>query len=163
MWNLVGEAANELVARDRADLGPLFHDNVQIGTRDAPKCDVLFLYCALDASGRVSGQPFSMRDAIKAAGARIAVLASEIPAESMPDSDLSAGSDWRANIVITLDRNGEHFGRFFKELFSQMQAGVSMLMAWVELAPQGPVQGNDLPVTICLPEAGHIAFGPRSA
>jgi hypothetical protein len=33
-------------------------------------------------------------------------------------------------------------------------------MAWVELAPQGPVQRDDIPGTICLMEAGQIAFVP---
>jgi hypothetical protein len=167
MWNLIGDAAGDLLARDRAELGPLFPNSVQVGAQSAPKCNVLFLYCALDASARISGHPTSMRDVIKAAGAHIAVLAADIPGALLSNREfgqsLSARSDWPANIVITLNRNGEHFGRFFRELFSQMQAGVTMPMAWVELAPQGPHQRSDIPGTICLMEAGHIAFGPRKA
>ena len=68
---------------------------------------------------------------------------------------------WAANVVITLSRNGEHFGRFFRELFGQMFAGTSMPMAFVDIAPQGPVQPKDIPGTIALMEAGHIAFGPK--
>jgi hypothetical protein len=94
-------------------------------------------------------------------GARIAVIASETAPERLPyaDSDRGPAGDWRANIVFTLARKGECFGRFFHRLFSRMQDGMSMPMAWVELAPQGPVQPEDIPEAICLPEAGHIAFG----
>ena len=167
MWNLIGDAGAALLAQDQADLGPLFANSVQVGTQSVPRCNVLFLYCALDASTRVAGQSFSMRDVIKAARAHIAVLAADIPTAVLSSREfgqsLSARNDWPANIVITLNRNGEHFGRFFKELFSQMQAGVTMPMAWVTLAPQGPVQRKDIPGSICLMEAGHIAFGPKKA
>src|SRR5215813_2382839 len=125
MWNLIGDAGAALLARDQADLGPLFPNSVQVGAQSVPRCNVLFLYCALEASTRVAGQSFSMRDVIKAAQAHIAVLAADIPPALLQSGEfgqsLSARSDWPANIVITLNRNGEHFGRFFKELFSQMQ------------------------------------------
>jgi hypothetical protein len=164
--NLIGDAANSLVTRDRADLSPLF-SSVQTGTQSIPKCNVLFLYCNLDSAARISGHPFSFREAIKAAGAHVAVMASELSPETLSNREfaqgLTAKGDWPANIVITINRNGDFFGRFFRDLFSQMRAGTSMPMAWVNLAPQGPQQKSDIPATIALMEAGHIAFGTKKS
>jgi hypothetical protein len=165
--NLSGSAGKALVEQDRAALNSVFGNNIEVAERTVPKCNVLFLYCALETSGRVTGLSVSFRDVIKGAGAHIAVIASEVDPGLLSNAEfgksLSARSDWPANIVITLSRNGAHFGRFFRELFTHMQAGVSMPMAWVRLAPQGPQQPNDIPGTIALMEAGHIAFGPRKS
>lgn len=162
--NLIGDAANSLVERDRADLSPLFA-SVQVGTQSVPKCNVLFLYCNLEGAARIVGQPFSLREAIKAAGAHVAVIASDVPPIllSRPEfgQALMAETDWPANIVITLRRNGDFFGKFFRDLFSQMRSGTTMPMAWVDLAPQGPQRNKDIPATIALMEAGHIAFGTK--
>jgi len=41
-----------------------------------------------------------------------------------------------------------------------MKRGVSMPVAWINLAPQGPVKEQEnLPSTIFACEAGQIAFG----
>jgi len=160
--NLAGEAGNELMARDYAALEFVFNGNIQIANRNLPRCNVLFLYGALDASGRLAGNSFTFRDVIKGAGAHIAVLASELPPDLLSHPEFMKGlpgnGDWPANIVITLRRNGEHFGRFFHQLFTFMLAGTSMPLAWVQLAPQVREQRTDVPVTISLMEAGHIAF-----
>jgi len=151
--------------RDHAVLNDIFRDNIEIAIRTLPKCDVLFLYCALEASGIVAGSSRNFRDLIKSAGAHIAVIASDIQPALLSNPkfkrELSARRDWSANVVLTLNRNGEQFGRFFHQLFSLMSAGITMPMAWVQLAPQGPQQRRDIPGTICLMEAGHIAFGPE--
>jgi hypothetical protein len=64
-----------------------------------------------------------------------------------------------ANIVFTLDRRNESFGKFFYALFDRMRAGEDMLMAWVRLAPQGPVtSGGDNPGTLLIAEAGKLSF-----
>lgn len=163
--NLAGAAGQSLMAQDRASLDDLFKDRTQVADRTLPRCNVLFLYCGLEASGGVTGTSFTFRDLIKGAGAHVAVIASDIQPALLQNPEfgkaLSANKDWPANIVITVNRNGDHFGRFFHGLFAQMRAGVSMPMAWVELAPQGPHQPSDIPGTICLMEAGHIAFGPQ--
>jgi hypothetical protein len=40
-----------------------------------------------------------------------------------------------------------------------MRQGEDMVLAWVQLAPQGPVHAQaDNPATILLPEAGKLAF-----
>jgi hypothetical protein len=163
--NLAGNEGKDVMAKDRAALEDIFRDNIQIADRTLPRCNVLFLYCALEASGRIAGMSFTFRDLIKGAGAHIAVLASGIPPALLSNPEfmksLPGPGDWPANIVITLSRNGEHFGQFFHQLFTLMQQGTSMPMAWVQLAPQGPVQPPDIPGAIFLAEAGHIAFGPR--
>jgi hypothetical protein len=165
--NLAGSAGKDLVEKDRAALRNVFGSNIEVAERALPRCNVLFLYCALDASARVAGASFSFRDVIKGTGAHIAVLASDLDPGLLKNPDftknLTAKHDWPANVVITLNRNGEHFGRFFRELFRQMLAGISMPMAWVELAPQGPQQPKDIPGTIALMEAGHIAFGQKKS
>jgi hypothetical protein len=164
--NLAGDEGKDLMAKDRAALEDIFRDNIQIADRTLPRCNVLFLYCALEASGgRIAGMSFTFRDLIKGAGAHIAVLASGVPSALLSNPEfiktLPDGRDWPANVVITLSRNGEHFGRFFHRLFALMQEGISMPMAWVQLAPQGPVQPHDIPGALFIAEAGHIAFGPR--
>jgi hypothetical protein len=120
---------------------------------------VLFVYCNFDASGRLVGFPFSVRDLSQGAGAHVAVIASDVSPALMSNPEFDKKNGWPVNLVITLNRNGEHFGRFFQRLFSLMLAGKSMLMAWVELAPQGPHQPHDIPGTICVADAGHVAFG----
>ena len=141
--NLAGNEGKDLMEKDRAALEDIFRDNIQIADRTLPRCNVLFLYCALEVSGRIAGASFNYRDLIKGAGAHIAVLASGIPSVLLSNPEfiksLPSGPDWPANIVITLNRNGEHFGRFFHQLFALMQQGTSMLMAWVQLASGAPL------------------------
>jgi hypothetical protein len=165
--NLAGDVGNALMARDYAALEFVFNGNIQIANRNLPRCNVLFLYGALDAAGRLAGNSFTFRDVIRGAGAHVAVLASELPPDVLSHSEFMKGlpgngGDWPANIVITLRRNGDHFGRFFHQLFTFMLAGTSMPMAWVQLAPQVREQRSDIPATICLMEAGHIVFDPEA-
>ena len=163
--NLLGSAGNSLLEQDRKALAGVFENRVHVADRTLPRCNVLFLYCGLEPSGSVTGLSASFREVIKGAGAHVAVLAGELSPAMMQNKEfvknLGVKSDWPANIVITLNRNGDHFGRFFAELFSKMRNGMSMPMAWVQLAPQGPNQSRDIPGTIALMEAGHIAFGPK--
>ncbi len=165
MLNLLGDAENDLLLRDLAEVGQLFPDNVRVETTNVPRCNILFLYCRFEQSGRIAGTQLLVRDVIKAAGAQIAVIASEVNPGLFKIREFSQAlaprSDWPANLVITLNRNGDIFGRFFHKLFSQMQAGVTMPFAWATLAPQGPVSHKDVPGTICAMGAGHIAFAAR--
>ena len=151
--------------QDQAAFADIFGENVRIADRTLPRCNVLFVYGAMDAFGRIAGMTWTFRDLARAAGAHIAVVASGLPLAMLADpgfmKTLPGGNDWPANIVITLDRKGEYFGQFFHRLFALMRQGISMPMAWVELAPQGPVQQHDIPATVMLCEAGHIAFGPK--
>ncbi len=66
-----------------------------------------------------------------------------------------------ANLVFTLDRKGPAFTGFFHALFERMRDGEDLLQAWVELAPQAPMETDDNPELVLLPEGGAIAFAPR--
>jgi hypothetical protein len=166
LLNLLGEPAAALAEQDRLDLTPIFKDRIEMTTRPVPRCDVLFLYCNLDAQARVVAPFLTLRELIRRAEARIAVVASDIPKEDIANprfaTMLGANNTWPANIAITLDRGGAHFGRFFVRLFSMMQDGTDMLSAWVAIVPQVPNQPSDPPVMFMVPEAGAIAFGPQA-
>ena len=120
--------------------------------------EILFLYCTVDAQGKIVGSPFEVRKLIKDAGAYVAVVASE----NHPDDYIKAmktRNDWHANVALVIDRKGDKFAIFFRRLFEAMFQGHSMLMAWVELAPQ--ISGHDhpdAPGTIMAAEAGHVTF-----
>src|ERR1700730_790371 len=156
MLNLVGDAANDTLVSDRSDLGWLF-SNVQVSSRKAPICNVLFLYCRFDESGNLSGYPLSLRELTRQACAHIGVIASELEKHISPSRDLEKRDDWPANIILTFNRNGRHFGCFFQNLFLQMQTGVTMPMAWIKLVPVSGELGN-YPDTAALMEVTHIAF-----
>lgn len=156
--NLQGSSGAALAAADQRVLSPLFKTSHE-STDVVPRCEVLFLYCTVDAQGRIEGHSTSIRDLIKQAGAYVAVVASE----NNPDSYIKAmGSrnDWHANIALVIDRKGDKLALFFRRLFEAMFNGQSMLMAWVKLAPQIPGQDHpDAPGTIMAAEAGHVTFG----
>jgi hypothetical protein len=64
-----------------------------------------------------------------------------------------------ANLVLTLDRKGVAFARFFDQLFARMNAGTPMPVAWTELQPQSPAALRpEHPDLVCLMERGAIAF-----
>lgn len=147
---------------DKAALGHFFFE-ARSSTVEIAPCDVLFLYCKVEAGGHISGQRMRIRDFIKASGACIAIVASENDGESYMNA-LEPKGNWPANIVLVADRRGNNFIDFFRDLLGAMSRGKSMLMAWVELAPQIPGQEQpNAPVTLLLPEAGHVAFdGPAT-
>ena len=95
----------------------------------------------------------------------MAVIASEVRADTLQNPDfvksLARGDNAAVDLIITVNRNGEAFGRFFRSLFELMLTGVSMPMAWVTLAPQGPYASEDNPDMIFHTEAGGLTFAPR--
>jgi hypothetical protein len=161
--NLAGASCAAIAAEDRAVIGELFGRNVQVTTVPVP-CDVLFLYCDLEPSGKIVGQQGSLRSLIWDSKARVVVIASQVPTDFLSNREFQAalakGDNPPVNLVITLNRNGDNFGRFFKSLFQMMWTGVPMPMAWGQLAPQvqGSQQRNDTPGTICLMGAGQVSF-----
>jgi len=166
MLNLLGDRAAGFVAQDRNALTPIFLDRVEVAANGVPRCDVLFLYCDLDRQVLVLPELLPLRNLIKQAGARIAVLASELPKEILNpqfSNAIGPASDWPANVTFTLDRKGDAFGQFFRNLFSLMFGGTNMFDAWVKLAPQVPNQPNDGPVMIMVPEIGQLAFAPKQS
>jgi hypothetical protein len=100
----------------------------------------------------------SPRDLIKAAHAYIAVFASENDSNAYIKR-MGRRTDWGANVVMVLDRNGDKFAAFFQKLFTEMFEGQTMPIAWVGLAPQGHSPRHaDNPSSIFAAEAGHVTF-----
>lgn len=157
LLNLKGAAATDMLAQDRHALSTMFSVTEEsVGA--PPRCDVLFIYCDIDESGRLAGTDAGLRDLIRDAGARVVVVASE-NAAARGMASAKAASHGRANLVLTLDRKGAVFTEFFSRLFAQMMTGVSMPRAWVKLAPQIPGHVHaDCPDAIFLAEAGQLAF-----
>jgi len=156
--NLRGSVGEETMMMDRQILEPLFGE-VRESCSKVPQCAVLFLYADFDSTGMVLGRHDGLREIIKIAQAYVAVVASENPPDNYMNC-LGSCNDWPANIALTIDRKGDKLSTFFAQLFRQMLAGKSMLIAWVELAPQVPGQDHpDAPETIMAAEAGHLVFG----
>jgi len=155
--NLQGERGAKLAECDSRALSPLFTAS-QMSQNGVPRCDVLFVYCDINASGSVEGTSDSLRGLIEKAGAYVAVIATENVGDAYIKA-LQSPTDWHANLVCILDRKGPKFADFFRRLFERMNKGKSMLMAWVEIAPQIPGADNpDVPDSFMAAEAGHVTF-----
>lgn len=155
--DLGGEKTKRLAESDASFLKTLFAE-VQVVDLAAPTCDVLFLYAELTAEGAVLGSSRGIREIIRDSGAKVVIVASANPSGHY----IKAGKRkayGQANLVMTLDRCGDAFGRFFLALFSMMKRGASMSSAWAELNPQVPGQEqSDRPVTIFACEIGPLTF-----
>jgi hypothetical protein len=158
--NLLGESGEKLIGLDKFALGTMFDDSL-VSNTEKLNCNVLFLYCKILEDGSILGTDARLRDLIKNVGAKVAVVASENDPECYFKA-LELENDWRANLVLLIDRKGEKFREFFQKLFDLMMNERSMLMAWVDLAPQIPnMEQPECPEAIMLPEAGHITFEVR--
>jgi hypothetical protein len=155
--NLDGDRALALLEADRAAFAPLF-SACHTSSGDVPKCQVLVVYGDINTDGRIGLNNRSLRELAKSAGAYLAVIASETNSDRF--SALFADrNDWNANIVIVVERRGTNFANFFQRLFAAMNDGKSMLVAWVEIAPQIPGYDDpNGPDCGMLAEAGHITF-----
>jgi len=164
LLNLIGEGALSVYLQDLDNLEDVFIQNVDTGTQQVPKCNVMFVYCQLEANGQISGQKFKLRELVKSAGAQVVVVASEnrseILASPMFSQYLQASNDWPVNFIFTVSRNGETFGLFFQKLFTQMFSGVSMAQVWAKLAPQNASSQKDCPAIMAMLEAGQLTLRP---
>jgi len=155
--NFKGAAGEIIAAGDTAALAPLFV-SIDHGEAAPPRCDVLLLYCDIMSDGRISNCHIGLREIIRDSGACVVIVATENPSESYIAAGKQTGYG-RANLVLTLQRNGISFTSFFQRLFTEMRKGVSMPVAWVKLAPQVPGhEHSDCPSTIFACEAGQIVF-----
>jgi hypothetical protein len=155
--NLLGLPVRQLIETDKAALAPLF---VSVSESDSvpPVCDVLLLYARIQSDGSIEGTADEMRTIIYKSQAPIVVVASENDGNSYIAAS-KRGGDGRANLVMTLDRKGAVFPQFFTELFKRMFTGVTMPVAWVQLAPQNPRDAHEnCPLTIFAAEISHIVF-----
>jgi len=160
LLNLAGAPAAPLLVEDRAALVPLLGP-ARESDGPPPRCDVLFLYCEIEPDGQVRNSSLGLRELIRETGAKIVVVASENDAARYILAGRQVGYG-RANLVMTLARNGPAFTRFFRRLFEKMLAGATMPMAWVQLAPQAPgPPRQDVPSTIFACELGQIVFARR--
>jgi hypothetical protein len=154
--NFIGTSGEAALKQDAGILGPLFPE-VEIAEGRVPLCDVLFVYGEITSDGELKGGGRAM-DLARASGASLLIVASE----NGPDGFTGFVGSRRqlpATLVLIADRRGAVFTGFFLALFTRMFDGQSMLMAWVELAPQIPGQDHpDCPVTMMLPQKGHLAF-----
>ena len=156
--NLLGASVADLAERDAQFLEPLF-GNIATETTHPPQCNALFVYCSIAPDGTVQGSRSSLREIVRDSGAVVVVFASPNPGDAYVKAGKPAPYG-KANLVITLNRKGDAFGRFFKALFTDMKHGVSMPKAWVKLAPQIPGrQQADILDCIFACEAGQLAFG----
>jgi hypothetical protein len=156
--NLCGEAGARLLEADKLALAPLFGQSKFSDGLPPPQCDVLFIYCSLSPQPDASEAFTSPRNLIKSARAYVAVFASENDSTAYINR-MGKRTDWGANIVMVLSRNGDKFAEFFQRLFTAMFGGQSMPMAWVQLAPQGPgLKHDENPSAIFAAEAGHVTF-----
>jgi hypothetical protein len=156
--NLAGAAADADLTMDRDALAPIFRGPV-VEAAKRPRCNVLFLYCAFDADGRVTGANQHFPDIVKACGARFAVVVPSGVAPS-PTSAIT-DSDWGADLIFVLDRKGARFPAFFQSLFRSMFEGKTFVDAWVDLAPQGPVpETMQAPEMVAIPKIPNLAFAP---
>lgn len=155
--NLTGPAAGSLLDEDMTALKPFFSACLQSGS-DTPICDVLMIYAIIADDGEIQNASDSLRSMIYKSQASIVVVATENSAQSYIAASKRPGSG-KANLVMTLKRNGNIFPNFFKKLFEMMHHGVTMPMAWVKLAPQIPgAEHNNVPGTICAMEVTHLVF-----
>ena len=165
--NLGGPGCNDLVAEDHAAFGRLFGAHRRIATLPVP-CDVLFLYCRFDASGRIAGERASFRALVAETRARIVVVATELPgrpplAEPAFAALVSRGAHPPVNLVLTVARKGELFRHFFRSLFERMWSGAAMPVAWAQLSPETVNPLHDVPAVLCMMEAGSVAFSGQAA
>ena len=155
--NLSGVSGEQLVNEDLPQLRPLF-TTVRRSDSTPPTCDVLLIYCDISEDGTVEGSALGLREMIRDAGAAIVVVARDNPGQAYV-----AGAPrlpfGQANLVMTIERNGSALPTFLARLFTHMNDGVSMPVAWNRLAPQIPnAEHGGLPATIFSCERGQVAF-----
>ena len=156
--NLKGDAADSIIFQDTCSLSPVLGQPIT-SVGNVPQCNVLFLYCDVGLDGNILGSKVGLREVIRDSGASVVVVASENEGNAYIAAGKNTGYG-KANLVMTLQRKGDAFPKFFAHLFADMKKGIPMPSAWVKLAPQIP--GHDHPTcpgTIFACEAGQIAFG----
>ncbi len=155
--NLLGTSAQPILEEDKAALRPLFASLEESGPHP-PVCDVLMLYAHLQNDGCLTGASNSLREIIHKSRAPIVIVAAENEVSSYIATGKRPGAG-RANLVMTLNRNGPAFTKFYTQLFGRMFQGKSMAMAWVELAPQIPgLEHENVPGSIFAAEVSHVVF-----
>jgi hypothetical protein len=118
--------------------------------------DIVHLFVNIEADGTIEGvSGIEVLEYLLKADAKLIISASSnshvFNADQLP----------KVNLVMTLDRGGDKFGKFFKELFELVAKGESLMTAWVKLVPQasGPWM-EKVPSTVFIPGWGDVRFIP---
>ena len=157
LLNLMGSSAEAILKEDKAALSSLF-SSIEQHESNPPACDVLLIYAHLEKDGHFANHSEGLRDLIRKSNASIVIVASENDSQSYIAAGKRTGYG-QANLIMTLERKTTAFTSFFSQLFEMMYKGKSMLVAWVELAPQIPGATHDnCPETIFSAEISHITF-----
>lgn len=154
--NLSGPDMAAIVQEDAAAIGPLFRRSSVAAVGQVSVGQVLFLYLQFNEDGSIRGSHFTLREIIDLTQAPIVVIASELKGDGW--QKVAEAAKGKSNLIFTNNRNGPGFAKFFRRLFEMMRDGKEMLMAYVELAPQGPQQDPSLPGTIMVAGRGRLAF-----
>ncbi len=132
---------------------------------DGKTYDIVHLLASVADDGTVGGSfGIQVLEGLSKAGAKLVVFASENPVENyvaaFPPKQRIGFVE--PNLVLTLERKGENFVKFFGSLFGLMAKGRTMPMAWVKMAPQGgdSRRMQELPETIFEANLGQIKFVP---
>lgn len=155
--NLIGSSALPILEEDQRALRPIF-GSVEKSSVAPLVCDVLMIYAHMEIDGSITGCTDGLRDIIRKSGATIVIVASENEGKSYVAGSKNTGYG-RANLILTLKRKGAVFTDFLSQLFNEMLKGKSMLLAWVDLAPQIPgATHENCPESIFAAEISHIIF-----
>lgn len=148
-----------IAADDAKSLSDLF-SGVMMSTDQPPICTVLLIYCSISSDGHIADSSLGLREIIRDSQAPVVVVASENTGDAYVATAKERKPYGQANLVLTISRRERSLTQFLYRLFSQMKRGVSMPVAWVELAPQysGAPEHKHLPDTIFGCERGQIAF-----
>lgn len=156
LWNIAGGEMDALIKEDAAALGTVFSKVKVYPAHEVPQAMMVFAYAGLTEEGMLAGYPaYDVKQLALATRARLFVLAAGNSAGSVKAAAERKGAPV-PTLVLTLDRNGKGFGRFFRALFDDMRTGTPILSAWVKLAPQHPnANPTHAPATILLAEGGN--------
>jgi hypothetical protein len=128
--NLMGVSAHNILQEDRMALAPMFASFEQ-RTDNPPPCDVLMVYARIEKNS-IAGYPPGLKGIIRGSNAAMVIFASQ----NENTDGISRGIRKGPIIVFTVSRTGSGFASFYQQLFSKMFSGITMPMAWNQLAPQ---------------------------
>lgn len=158
--NLGGEVWREMAERDAAELGPLFERSRMVAGHVAV-AEILFVYAAILEDGALEGTSGAgLRQIVDLTGAKLVILASPNPAERVHSAASlpGQGEGRAANLVFTIDRNGDAFPAFFRDLFALMRDCGDMPAAWAQLEDRLAASGQgDAPQVLLIAEGETAA------
>ncbi len=125
--------------------------------------DIVHLFAEVKPNGTVQKTSgVQIFEHLSQAEAKLVLFASENSGDNY--IAFSPKDKWRniepMNVVMTLERKGDLFPKFFKSLFGFMTSGDTMTQAWVKLAPQNPHLNQNAPEAIFSAGLGSMKFVP---